>query len=185
MAGTLLLAVLNFGVIESWFLRGDSLEGLKSGTGRTDLWVQLWREQVPKAPLAGAGYLMLSEVGGFLHDGRYWNNAHNTYVFALVATGVPGLLCVALIVWLPLRTSFAMVRHYAEDERSSCVLLFVMQVVVAVASITGFGVSGYPNPAMHYHYCAFAYLLAPRLLGRAAAERPAPSPAFTPRLEVA
>ena len=186
--GVIVLAFLvvgNMDVIEGWFLRGDSLEGLKSGTGRTDLWAQLWKEQVPKAPLGGAGYLMLSDMGGFLHEGRYWNNAHNTYVFALVATGLPGLLCVLLIVLLPLRASYRMARLYPESERSSCVLLFVMQAVVAIASITGFGVSGYPNPAMHYHYCAFAFLLAPRLLGETVRAQPAAPRKLLPRLEAA
>ena len=152
-------AVANFDTFATWFMRGDDAETLKSGTGRTDLWHMLITEQAPKYPMLGSGYLMLSEHGRFEHHGAYWNNAHNTFIFALVATGIPGMLAVFSIVLWPMYRAFRMIGRVSEEDRGSWVFLFILQIVVAVTSITGFGVSGHPNVAMLFHYALFSYVV--------------------------
>lgn len=152
-------AAANLDALTSWFMRGDDLETLKSGTGRTALWHTLITEQAPKFPLLGSGYLMLSEHGRFEHHGAHWNNAHNTFVFALVATGIPGMLAVLSIVLWPLVRAFRMIGRVREEDRGSWIFLFILQVVVGVTSITGFGVSGHPNVAMLFHYALFSYVV--------------------------
>ena len=157
-------------------MRGESSASLSTGTGRTALWGALLREQVPEAPLGGAGYLMLSKDGGFQHAGRVWNNAHNTYIGALVAGGIPSLLCVLAIVFAPLRAArrLAMGAWAKGDteERAGWTLIYALTAAVAVASLTGFGVAGYPNPLMHFHYGLYAYILAAEPIGRSLALAP-------------
>lgn len=152
------------GAMVDWLLRGEQASDLATGTGRTALWQALLSEQVPQAPLGGAGYLMLSSEGGFEHAGRVWNNAHNTYVGALVAGGIPALLCVLAIVLAPLRIAWARTREARmsgdPDLRAGWTLIFAFTAAVAVASITGFGVAGHPNPLMHFHYGLYGYVLA-------------------------
>lgn len=152
-------AVANFDSFVEWFMRGDDVETLKSGTGRTDLWSMLIFEQAPKYPILGSGYLMLSEHGRFEHHGAHWNNAHNTFVFALVSTGIPGMLAVISIVAWPLLRAFRMIFRVPECDRSSWVFLFVLTIVIALTSVTGFGVSGHPNVAMLFHYAIFSYIV--------------------------
>ena len=163
-------AILKFSAIQSWFLRDGTAADIATGTGRTGLWQDLLLEQVPKAPLVGAGYLNLTASGGFEHAGHAWNNAHNTYLFALVSTGIPGLLAVILIIGLPLYASFqraihpigsspAMSLREAVRNQEAWALVFALQSIVAVASITGFGVAGYPNVAMLFHYGLYAWVL--------------------------
>lgn len=154
-----LLAFFNTDAILEWFLRGDSADALASGTGRTVLWKALLVEQLPKAPLLGAGYLALSENGTFFFNGVDWSNAHNTYVFALISTGIPGFLAILLVALAPWAVSFRrqFITPYA--ERPFWILLFAMQTVILVASITGFGICGYPNPAMMFHYALYSYMV--------------------------
>ncbi len=166
-----MIAALNFGSIQAWFMRDGTAADIATGTGRTGLWHDLLLEQVPKAPLVGAGYLNLTANGGFEHAGHAWNNAHNTYLFALVSMGIPGLLAVLLIIGLPLWASFqrairpvgsspsADLRQAVRDQEA-WTLVFALQSIVAVASITGFGVAGYPNVAMLFHYGLYAWVLA-------------------------
>ena len=168
--GVAMLASLNFSFIQAWFMRGGTAADIATGTGRTGLWKDLLLEQVPKAPLLGAGYLNLSESGGFQHAGHAWNNAHSTYLFALVSTGIPGLLAVLLIVGLPLWASFqrafrptgsrpSVDLEDAVRDQEAWTLVFALQSIVAIASITGFGVAGYPNVAMLFHYGLYAWVL--------------------------
>jgi len=180
-AGVMVI-VMSFGAIETWFLRGGTAADVATGTGRTGLWEDLLLLQVPKAPLLGAGYLNLSAAGGFEHAGHAWNNAHNTYLFALVSTGIPGLLCVLLIVLLPLwaslqranrpiaRSAPENVRVAARDQEAWA-LVFALQSIVAVASVTGYGVAGYPNVAMLFHYGLYAWVTQ----GASASQRTFPS----------
>ena len=165
----LVAVLLNAETIMTWFLRGESVEVVRSGTGRTGLWVALLQEQLPKAPFLGAGYLMLSDQGLFLHAGAWWNNAHNTYLFALIATGLPGALAVLAIALWPWLALFKRSLDSLPDERPFWLLLLAMQSVVLVAGITGFGIAGYPNPAMCFHYALYAYVL----FGRAPSAEPA------------
>lgn len=164
-AGTLVavaLVALPFaGPLEGWFLRGASAAEVASGTGRTGLWAELLALQVPEAPLLGAGYLNLSAAGGFEHAGHHWNNAHSTYLFALVSTGVPGLLCVLLIVGLPLVHAARRVLLGDLAERPEWTLALAFTVVVATASVTSFGVTGYPNVAMLFHYALLPWVTRP------------------------
>ncbi len=150
--------------LTQWLLRGEQAADLATGTGRTALWSALLREQVPEAPLGGAGYLMLSSSGGFEHAGRVWNNAHNTYVGALVAGGIPALLCVLAIVIAPLLAAGKRAREARRsgdpELQAGWTLIHAFTVAVAVASITGFGVAGHPNPLMHFHYGLYGFVLA-------------------------
>ena len=149
----------NQGTVSDWMLRGESVESLASATGRTDLWTELLAEQVPKAPIAGAGYLMLSEEGGFSHAGRIWTNAHNTYLFALVSTGLVGLALVLLVVFLPWWRSLRGYLHKDPAQEEANALLFALQSVLLATSITGFGVFGFPNPAMLLFYSLYALVI--------------------------
>ena len=58
-------------------------------------------------------------------------------------------------------------------------LLFALQSVILTASITGFGISGYPNPSMFFHYCLYSYAVTrlPRrpAIGLAPTLRPVPA----------
>ncbi len=182
----LVAAATSLGTIEEWFMRGGTSADIASGTGRTGLWSDLLLIQVPKAPLVGAGYLNLSDAGGFQHAGHAWNNAHNTYLFALVSTGIPGLLCVLCIIGLPLYVSFrrALQPGSGTDhatwmerarEQEAWTLVFALQSIVAISSITGFGVAGYPNVAMLFHYGLFAWVLSPASTAPAAATATAPA----------
>ena len=148
---------VNADIIMGWFLRGDSMVNLLNGTGRTGLWRALLTEQVPRSPFFGSGYLTLSESGFFEHNGTWWTNAHNTFLFALVSTGIPGFIAVVAITVLPLRATFRRVFDAAEDDRASWVLLFALQVVVAITGITGFGITGYPNAVMLFNYGIYLY----------------------------
>ncbi len=113
-------------------------------------------------PLFGAGYLMLGPRGPFEHAGHEWTNTHNTYVFALVATGVPGLVMVCWLAVHPLFCLFRRVHTAPPEERSSWAVLLAMSMVVFVTNITGFGVSGFPNTAMFFHYALYALAVLPR-----------------------
>ncbi|MEM8710901.1 MAG: O-antigen ligase family protein, partial [Planctomycetota bacterium] len=168
----LLAVATSVGAIEAWFLRGGSASDVATGTGRTGLWQDLLLLQVPTAPLLGAGYLNLSSAGGFEHAGHAWNNAHNTYLFALVSTGIPGLLCVLAIIGWPLWSSLQRVLraplcatpeelHRGFLDQEAWTLVFAFESIIAVASITGFGVAGYPNVAMLFHYGLYAWATSP------------------------
>jgi len=170
----------NSATITEWFLRGDSVVDLMSGTGRTGLWRALISEQVPKAPILGTGYLTLSETGYFEHAGTWWTNAHNTYMFALVSTGIPGLIGVLAIVFLPLRATFRRVFASQPEDRASWVLLFALQAVVAITCITGFGVSGFPNPVMLFSYAIYLYSVATPRSAPAPARAMLPGPGSAP-----
>lgn len=160
VASAMVVTLLKFNTVVEWLLRGDSTENLASGTGRTGLWGALVDEQVPMAPLAGAGYLNLGPHGTFMHDGHLWSNAHNSYMFALVSNGIPGLLLVMTIAVLPLWLTFRRVFLSSPEDRSSWNLLLAVQLVVLIASVTHFGISGYPNPSMLFHYCLYPYVCA-------------------------
>lgn len=167
----LLGGALEFDQLLAWVMRDGSTADLLSGTGRTDLWRALLTEQVPRAPVSGAGYLMLSDEGAFAHAGTWWSNAHNTYLFALVSTGLPGLLGILVIAFLPVRATFRRYLSAQPEERSSWTLILACQVVVLVSGITGFGICGFPNPVMLFHYALYTWSVSPR-----GQRRPAPHP---------
>ncbi len=146
--------------IQPWFLRGETMASLVSATGRTDLWRELITEQAAERPIAGSGYLMLSKEGGFQHQGRVWTNAHNTYLFALMSTGWIGFLSVLNIVFWPLWVSARRAWRAPKQDSGSERLLFALISIIAMASITGFGIFGYPNPAMLLFYSLYALILA-------------------------
>lgn len=162
MCAALALTVVNLDVVTAWFLRGDSAEDLATGTGRTGLWDALVGEQVPRSPMIGAGYLMLGPGGGFDHAGRVWSNAHNTYMFSLVSTGIPGLL---MVLWISLHPVYCLIRRVhsgPKEERASWAVFLAMTLVVGVTNITGFGISGFPNAAMLFHYAIYPLAVLPR-----------------------
>lgn len=148
--------------IFAWVLRDGTTADLMSGTGRTGLWKALLTEQVPKAPITGAGYLMLSNEGAFSHDGTWWINTHNTYLFALVSTGLPGLLALLAIAFLPMRAAFRRFLSANSQDRSSWTLILACQTVVVISGVTGFGICGFPNAVMLFHYALYTWSLSPR-----------------------
>ena len=168
-----LFAATQADTIWSYFLRGESAADVATGTGRTELWKALLQEQVPRAPWLGAGYMMLSAEGGFMHAGHFWNNAHNTYLFALVSTGIPGFVCVVTLVLLPLLAAGRALLRTPRGEREAWALAFSLAVVVALTSVPEFGIVGYPNVTMLFHYGLYTLVLA-------AAARKIPSPAPRP-----
>lgn len=155
----ILFAAQQSDTVAEWMLRGASVADLQTATGRVGLWDALLGEQLPQAPILGAGYLMLGSDGSFFYNGTYWSNAHNTYVFALIASGIPGFLAIVTIAlapaWLLLRKTL---RAHAR-ERSFWALLFALQLVVVISGLTGFGISGFPNPAMYFHYSLFGFAM--------------------------
>lgn len=170
VCGALLLGLAAWGhaQVVQWFLRGGDLDQVLTGTGRTGLWRELLREQVPRSPLVGMGYLALGREGWFAYGGARFDNAHNAYLFALVSTGVPGFLAVATLTLLPLVRTFARLVRGPRTERGPESLLLAVQVTVAITSITGFGVCGHPNAAMLASYALYARCArAPRARPRA------------------
>ncbi len=163
---TVVLGVTQIDELVAWVLRDGSSADLMSGTGRTSLWAALLQEQVPQAPILGAGYLMLSDVGPFAHHGTWWTNTHNTYMFSLVSTGLPGFMFLMMITILPLRASFRRYLHSAKEDRSSWTLILACQTVVVISGVTGFGICGFPNPVMLFHYALYTWTLSPHLAPR-------------------
>ena len=158
--------LLQLDEITTWVMREGSSADLMSGTGRTELWGALLTEELPRAPIRGAGYLMLGEEGGYFHAGRLWTNAHNTYLFALVATGIPGFLSILAIALLPFRATIRRYLGAPSEERSSWTLILACQTVVLVSGVTGFGICGFPNAVMLFHYALYTWALAPRVAPR-------------------
>ncbi len=145
---------MHLGLVESWFLRGDSVANLRSGTGRTELWTHLFEDAAQQHPLLGNGYLSLSEKGGFWHAGNYWTHAHNAYLAALLYTGLPGFLAIATIVFLPIRAAWRRART-ACDERGAWTLILAFSVLAASSNLTSFGICGWPNPLMLFFFALF------------------------------
>lgn len=153
----LVLAVLHPEEIERWFLRGEGVANLRSGTGRTELWAHLFDDAVPQSPLVGNGYLHLSEQGGFWHAGTYWTNAHNAYLGALLYAGIPGLLAVCTILAMPIVSAFRRARDFTRGagERGAWTLVLAFSTLAAISSATSFGVCGWPNPLMLFFYALY------------------------------
>ena len=154
-------AMMQFEEVMAWVLRDGSTAELMSGTGRTGLWAALLTEQVPSAPITGAGYLMLSSEGAFSHAGTWWTNTHNTYLFALVSTGLPGLIGILMIAVLPMRATLRRYLSAAPEDRSAWTLILACQTVVVVSGVTGFGICGFPNAVMLFHFALYTWSLAP------------------------
>lgn len=153
----LVFAALNPDEIERWFLRGEGVANLRSGTGRTELWAHLLDEAVPARPILGNGYLHLSAEGGFWHAGTNWTNAHNAYLGALLYAGIPGLLAVLAILALPIKNAFRRARDAGRGaaERSAWTLVLAFASLAAISSATSFGVCGWPNPLMLFFYALY------------------------------
>ncbi|MEZ6016188.1 MAG: O-antigen ligase family protein [Planctomycetota bacterium] len=159
LAALALVAALSVDSFEQYFLRGESAAEVATGTGRTELWKDLLLQQVPRAPWLGAGYMMLSSEGGFFHAGHFWNNAHNTYLFALVSLGVPGFLCVTTLALMPLVVALRRLYRAPRAERGAWTLVVALLVVVVLTSIPEFGIVGYPNVTMLFHYALYAFVM--------------------------
>jgi O-antigen ligase len=155
----LLVAAWRSDLAVDWILRGASVADLQSATGRLGLWSALLGEQLPQAPILGAGYLMLGSEGGFFHNGTHWSNAHNTYMFALIASGIPGFLAIVMIAVAPWYAMLRKVLAAKSETRPFWILLFAIQTVIVIAGFTGFGICGYPNPVMYLHYGLLGYTL--------------------------
>ena len=162
LAAVVLVCLVGLGIVlgsdlaADWILRGASVADLASATGRTDLWAALVREEVAHNPLFGAGYMALGSEGRFYFEGRSWNNAHSTYLFALVSTGLPGLVLLLAVTWVPLS---ACVRRAVRGGRldRAWAMLFALQVTVLITGVTGFGICGYPNVVMLFSFAMYSY----------------------------
>ncbi|MBI5433365.1 MAG: O-antigen ligase family protein [Planctomycetes bacterium] len=150
----LLWTSFNVETIETWFLRGDSVANLRTGTGRTELWAHLFEDAVRLHPLVGNGYLNLSESGGFWHAGTYWTNAHNAYLAALLFAGVPGFFALLAILALPLRTAWIRAREF-DSDRGAWLAIFALGLLAAISNGTSFGICGWPNPLMLFFFALF------------------------------
>lgn len=138
--------------VESWFLRGDTVANLRSGTGRTELWAHLIEDSVPLHPLLGNGYLNLGEKGGFWHAGHQWTNAHNAYLAALLFGGLPALAAVLALVLLPITIAWRRARSF---DGGAWTLILALFVFAAISSVTSFGICGWPNPLMLFFYALY------------------------------
>ena len=154
-----LAVVLGMDHVVDYMLRGDSVVELTNATGRTELWAALLRDQVAQHPVFGAGYLALGTEGTFYHAGRDWNNAHNTFVYALVSNGIPGLGLLLAISWVPLAGCARRVLG-RRNLGHSWMLLLVLQVTIAVTGLTGFGICGHPNVVMLFSFALYPYCAA-------------------------
>lgn len=154
LLGGLVAMLLCSSQIEEWFLRGEGLENLRTGTGRTALWIHLLEDSVPEHPLLGNGYLNLSAQGGFWHAGSYWTNAHNAYLAALLYTGIPGFLAIAGMLLLVLRSAWRRARA-ALEQRAGWPLVVAFGTLAAISCTTSFGICGWPNPLMLFFYALF------------------------------
>lgn len=150
----LLWTSFNVETIEAWFLRGDSVANLRTGTGRTELWAHLFEDAVRLHPLVGNGYLNLSESGGFWHAGTYWTNAHNAYLAALLFAGVPGFVALLAILALPLRMAWIRARQF-DSDRGAWFAIFAIGLLAAISNATSFGICGWPNPLMLFFFALF------------------------------
>jgi len=150
----LLWLALHASDVEAWFLRGEGVASLRSGTGRTGLWAHLLEETAQESPLLGQGYLNLSARGTFDHAGTTWTNAHNAYLGALVYTGLPGLLAIATLLWLPIRAAWRRARR-AGSERGAWSLVLAFSVLAAISNLTSFGICGWPNPLMLFFFALY------------------------------
>ncbi|MFT5050713.1 MAG: O-antigen ligase [Chlamydiales bacterium] len=148
--------VMGMDLVVDWVLRGGSVAELASATGRTDLWLALLRGQVLENPIFGAGYLALGPEGTFYLDGRDWNNAHNTFIFALVSNGLPGLILLLAISWVPLAACARQMTSRSSPDRA-WVLFFILQLTVLVTGLTGFGICGHPNVVMLFSFALYPY----------------------------
>jgi O-antigen ligase len=177
VVGVFALTVFQMEELIAWVLRDGSSADLMSGTGRTSLWAALISEQVPKSPILGAGYLMLTDQGAFNHHGTWWTNTHNTYMFSLVSTGLPGFIFLMGIAILPFRASFRRYLRANKEDRSSWTLILACQTVVLISGVTGFGICGFPNAVMLFHYAMYTYSLSAHLpVQRRQVLRPVPRP---------
>lgn len=154
-----MLAALAWGAfhtqeIESWVLRGDSVESLRTGTGRTELWAHLFEDSVRLHPFVGNGYINLSESGGFWHAGSYWTNAHNAYLAALLFAGIPGLVAMLITIGMSLLTSWHRARG-AGSEAGEWRAVFALALLMAINNTTSFGICGWPNPLMLFFFAFY------------------------------
>lgn len=149
----LVACATNTGAIEAWFLRGEGVANLRSGTGRVDLWAHLLDDAVPVHPLLGHGYLSLGEDGRFAHAGSLWTNAHNAYLAALVYCGLPGLAAILAIVVLSIRGAWR--RAHARREAGPWSLVLAWCAFAAISNATSFGICGWPNPLMLFFFALY------------------------------
>ncbi len=142
-----------------WTLRGDDVEVLLSGTGRSDLWVGLVTEAFPSRPILGHGYMMLGPTGPYLAHGTPWSNAHNAFLFALVSTGIVGF---GLTVWMASLAARSLlirrvVRRSDKLEWIGRQGLGAIFVVILVDSLADYGMVGHPTAAMFLYQILFVY----------------------------
>lgn len=147
----LLFAAAKTDAIESWFLRGDTVANLRNGTGRTELWAHLLDASAELHPILGNGWLNLGESGAFEHAGHRWTNAHNTYLGALLYTGIPGLCAVLAIVAGALVAAWRRARG-AGPDRGAWTSILAIVALTAINGATSFGIVGWPNPLMLFFY---------------------------------
>ncbi len=174
------LALTRWEVWQAWLLRGDSVGDLQSATGRTPLWGALLRDQVTEAPLTGFGYLMLSAEGGFWHAGREWTNAHNSYLYALVSAGWVGLVLLLACLGQVWTCAWRRACTASPEDRPAATLLLALFSVIALTSITGFGIYGHPNPAMLLFFTLYALGTSPLPATPCAPQRVAHGTPFGP-----
>ncbi len=79
-----------------YLMRNESMESVKSLTGRRELWEEVWTEFYG-SPLIGCGYFVTSQDGSLDAWGTPGNRtAHNLFLQVLSSTGVVGM---ALFLW--------------------------------------------------------------------------------------
>lgn len=111
------LVVLGRGSFESFLLRGESTEQLRSLNSRTDLWSEAV-DLVSDAPLHGRGYFSAREL--FL-ESIGLGGAHNAYIEVLVSAGLVGI---AVLGFVLIRTTGLLRRLGRDPQRALVGALF-------------------------------------------------------------
>jgi O-antigen ligase len=156
------LTVICLGFVTFFFSRAEAIERLfaeaSSEDNRSDFWVvsiDLFWKYFPWGSGSGSYVeaFQIAEPEAVL-DSTYLNHAHNDWIEIAVTFGIPGMLLLAIALFVYVRRSFALWRQMDGKRRS---VMFGRMAGIAMALIAAASLSDYPlrTPTM---MCVFALL---------------------------